>query len=258
MRRVVSTAGVTVSFETYGSGPPLVLVHGSFDDHRSNWEFVRPLFEKQFTVHAVARRGRGKTDATTGHSLEDEGHDVAVVIQAVGEPVFLLGHSYGAQASLAAAVEVPDRVRKLVLYEPPWPHVLGNKTLAVLEGLARAGDWDSFALTFFRDLLTVPVAELDALRRTAAWPPIVADAPATLNDLRALSRYDFEAKRFRSLRVPVVLQIGTVSPRQLYVTDELAAVLPEVSIQELFGQAHEAMDTAPEMYAEAVTRVLLP
>jgi hypothetical protein len=38
----------------------LVLVHGSFSDHNSNWEFVKPLFEKQFTVYAVARRGRVK------------------------------------------------------------------------------------------------------------------------------------------------------------------------------------------------------
>jgi pimeloyl-ACP methyl ester carboxylesterase len=40
------------------------------------------------------------------------------VIQSIGEPVFLLGHSYGAHTALAPAAEVPDRVRKLVLYEP--------------------------------------------------------------------------------------------------------------------------------------------
>ena len=40
------------------------------------------------------------------------------VIQSIGEPVFLLGHSYGAQTALAAATNVPDRIRKLVLYEP--------------------------------------------------------------------------------------------------------------------------------------------
>jgi len=42
----------------------LVLVHGSFSDHKTNWEFVKSLFEKQFTVYAIARRGRGETDAT--------------------------------------------------------------------------------------------------------------------------------------------------------------------------------------------------
>jgi pimeloyl-ACP methyl ester carboxylesterase len=246
-----------VSYETWGSGPPLVLVHGAFSDHHTNWEFVRPLFEKRFTVHAIARRGRGETDATEGHSLHDEGRDVVAVIRGIGQPVFLLGHSYGAQVALVAAAQVPDRVRKLVLYEPPWPRVVGQQALAPLEELARVGDWDGFAVRFFRDLLSVSVRELDALRASALWPPIVADAKASLGDLRALSRYDFQPERFRDLRVPAVLQVGTESPRDLYVTDALAAVLPDVHIQELAGQAHEGMTLAPAMYVEAVASVLL-
>jgi pimeloyl-ACP methyl ester carboxylesterase len=179
------------------------------------------------------------------------------VMQSIGEPVFLLGHSYGAQTALAAAAKVPDRVRKLVLYEPAWPRVVGKEALARLEQLAQTGDWEAFAVTFSRERLSVPVEELDELRATELWPPMIADAPASLGDLRVLSRYDFQAERFRELRVPVMLQIGTESPRDLYVTDALAAVLPEVCLQELPGQAHEAMTTAPEMYARTVSRFLL-
>lgn len=258
MHRIPSPAGAIVSYEKYGSGSPLVLVHGGFSDHHTNWEFVKPHFEKRFTVYAVARRGRGESDATEGHGLLDEGRDVAAVIRTIEGPVFLLGHSYGAQTALAAAAEVADRVRKLVLYEPPSPRAFGTKELGMLEDLARLGDWESFTLTFFRDLLRVPVHELEALRSTPLWAPIVADALASLGDVRALSRYDFRAERFRDLRIPVVLQIGTESPRELYVTDALAAELPDAVIQELAGQAHEGMTTAPEMYAEAVSRVLLP
>jgi pimeloyl-ACP methyl ester carboxylesterase len=126
-----------------------------------------------------------------------------------------------------------------------------------LEELAQVGEWDGFARTFFRDILYVPVEELDELRATDLWPPIIADAEASLGDIRALSRYDFEADRFRELRVPVLLQIGTKSARDLYITDALAAVLPDVRIEELPGQAHEGMTTAPELYAEAVSRFLL-
>ena len=139
MQRITSPAGATVSYDKYGSGPPLVLVHGGFSDHKTNWEFVKPLFEKQFTVYAIARRGRGETDATEGHSLEDESRDVVALIQSIGEPVFLLGHSYGAQIALAAAAKVPDRVRKLVLYEAAWPRIVGKEALTRLEELAQAG-----------------------------------------------------------------------------------------------------------------------
>jgi pimeloyl-ACP methyl ester carboxylesterase len=257
MQRIPSPAGATVSYDQYGSGLPLVLVHGAFSDHQTNWEFVKPLFENQFTVYAIARRGRGETDATAEHSLEDESRDVVAVMQSIGGPVFLLGHSYGAQTALAAAAQVPDRVRKLVLYEPAWPRVVGQEALARLEELAQAGDWEGFAVTFFRDRLYVPVEALDELRATELWPPIIADAKASLGDLRALSRYDFQAERFRELRVPVMLQIGTESPRDLYVTDALAAVLPNVRIEDLPGQAHEGMTTAPQMYAEAASRFLL-
>ncbi len=94
--------------------------------------------------------------------------------------------------------------------------------------------------------------------RTAASPSgeACADAPATLGDLRALIGYAFDAERFRALRMPVLLQTGSESPREIYVTDALAPVLPGVCIEALPGQAHEAMTTAPALYGEAVSRFL--
>ena len=257
MQRIVSSTRATISYEKYGAGPPLVLVHGAFSDHHTNWEFVKPLFEKQFTVYALARRGRGETPATRDHTLEDESMDVAALIQAIDEPVFLLGHSYGAHAALAAAARVAQRVRKLVLYEAAWPTLIGEASLALLERLARERNWNALAETFFHDVLSVPMQELRELQATPLWPPIAADAQASMGDLRALSRYDFRPEQFRELPMPVMMQIGTESPRHFYVTDDLAAVLPHARIDELAGQAHEGMTTAPSSYAESVTRFLL-
>lgn len=254
---ITSPSGVRIGFERWGEGPPLVLVHGAFSDHRTNWMYVKPHLERHFTIHAMARRGRGATEATAGHGIEDEAEDVVALIRQIGAPVCLLGHSYGGHVALTAASRVPELVRKLILYEPPWPHLIEPTSLAALDPLAEAGDWDGFARTFFAEILSVPQSDLEALRGTADWSAILTDAPATLCDLRALSRYQFVPERFRELSIPVLLQVGSESPPNLYATDALAATLPDATIDTLAGQAHEGMTTAPELYAESVRRYLL-
>ena len=252
----LSSSGAMIGCDVYGEGPPLLLVHGAFSDHRTNWAYVKPMLARRFTVYAMARRGRGASDATTGHSLEEEIDDAASLLGRIGAPAFVLGHSYGAHVALGAALAAPASVRRLVLYEPPWPHLVDAAALEPLESLAVAGDWDGFATGFFRDVLAVPEGVLSEMRRSPDWPLIVADAPASLGDLRAAARYAFTPERFQSLPMPVLLQVGSESPADFYVTDALAAVLPRVEIGELAGQAHEGMTTAPKQYASAVCRFL--
>jgi pimeloyl-ACP methyl ester carboxylesterase len=258
MYTIKAEHGIQVSYEKHGSGPPLVLVHGAFSNHRSNWEFVLPYFSEQFTTYTVARRGRGDTDATEGHSLEEESLDVAALVRAIGEPVYLLGHSYGAHVALGAANIVRKSVRKLVLYEAPWPGILEGSVPEPLLAHAKANDWDGFSYWFFKNVLFVPAEELNALRATDLWTPIEADAKASFSDLCALSKYHFKPDRFAQLRMPILLQMGTESPRHLYTTDRLAEILPDVRINSLEGQAHEAMTTAPDRYASAVINFLAP
>jgi pimeloyl-ACP methyl ester carboxylesterase len=257
MKTLRTSSGTVVSYSKEGSGPPLVLVHGAFSDHETNWTSVAPLFRQRFSVYAIARRGRGATTPTIGHTLEEEAQDVVEVVGAIGSPVFLLGHSYGAHCALLAAAQQPHLIRGLVLYEPPWPDVVNPDALAALEALAAGGAWDQFAYAFFATMLRVPVQELDLLRASELWNPIVADAPASLQDLRAVRAYQFDPHRFSSVAMPVMLQVGSESPRHLWVTDALAAVLPDARIGLLAGQAHEGMTTAPELYKEVTTRFLL-
>lgn len=252
MERFHPTQGRTISYERAGNGPPLVLVHGAFSDHRTNWEFVMPALSERFTVYAIARRGRGETTATEWHGIEDEAADLVALLERIGEPVLLLGHSYGAHCALAATDLAPERVRRLVLYEPPHTDLLTPDALAHLEALAAAGRWDDLAFSFFRDTLLGPEADLEALRQSELWPPIVKDAPASLGDLRALTRHTVDLERCRRLEMPILLQTGTESPGQLYLTDALAAVLPNARIGRLAGQAHEGMTTAPQLYLESL------
>ena len=256
MERITTPAGITVSYEKSGSGPPLVLVHGSPTNQMTAWMLVKPLLEPQFTVYAVARRGRGETSATKGHTIPEEGADVAAVIEAIGKPVYLLGHSFGAQVSLAAAALIPDQVLALVLYEPPLPTAMNPAELAHSQDQAEAGDYDGMVDEFFRKVVQVQGSEVDFMRSTPVWAFLVSDGPASIREWPALLNYQFDADRFRSLDLPVLLLTGSESPQDIYATDALAAALPNATVGVLAGQGHGATVTAPKEFVDAVASFL--
>jgi pimeloyl-ACP methyl ester carboxylesterase len=256
MQHVKSVDGTTVSYERYGSGPPLVLVHGAFSDQVTNWQECKDLLAEHFTVYAIARRGRGETSVTQGHSVADEVADVVAVLRHIAEPVFLLGHSHGAICALDAAAQYPEGIRKLVLYEPPDPPLVKPDELPQLEQFAASEDWDGLVEAFMQ-ILQVPAEEIAEIKTTPFWSVWTADAKASMNEIRAFAHYNFEAEQYRTLTVPVQLLIDSESPRDAYATDDLAAVLPDVRITTLEGTAHEGMTMVPERFVEKVSEFLL-
>src|SRR5215203_7442570 len=114
---VTSKDGTPIAYWRSGQGLPLVLVHGTTADH-SRWAPVMPAFERHFSMCAIDRRGRGGSGDSDDYAIEREFEDVAAVVDSLGEPAFLVGHSYGALCALEATLLTPN-VRKLVLYEPP-------------------------------------------------------------------------------------------------------------------------------------------
>lgn len=58
VERFTSKDGTQVACFVTGSGPPLVLVHGTGADH-ARWAPVLKAFEPRHTLYAVDRRGRG-------------------------------------------------------------------------------------------------------------------------------------------------------------------------------------------------------
>src|SRR5947208_5758180 len=114
MEAVKSRDGTPIAYERAGSGPPLVLVHGSTSDHDTAYRYVIPMLERYFTVRALDRRGRGDSGDGPAYSLERELDGVVAVIESADGPVNLFGHGCGALVALEASVRATD-VRKLGL-----------------------------------------------------------------------------------------------------------------------------------------------
>jgi pimeloyl-ACP methyl ester carboxylesterase len=100
--------------ETIGSGPRVVLVHGSVGNGGATWESLRPLAER-YTLVILDRPGYPPNPPVDRADFDEQ----ATVIAELLEPGdHLVGHSYGGVISLLAAAQT-DGLQSLTVNEPP-------------------------------------------------------------------------------------------------------------------------------------------
>ena len=102
--------------EEWGSGTPVVLVHGSLATGAEEWEAQRPLATEGFRLIVPDRRGYGASPAATG---EDYLADADDIVELMGDGAHLVGHSYGGLGVLFAAARRPEATKSLTLLEAP-------------------------------------------------------------------------------------------------------------------------------------------
>lgn len=120
--QTVSLGGVAVHYTRAGrpDRPSVVLVHG-FSDNGLCWSAVARALEDAYDLVLPDMRGHGLSARAGATPEVDMAADVAALIDHLGldRPV-LVGHSMGAMVSYQVAVRFPERIRALVLEDPPW------------------------------------------------------------------------------------------------------------------------------------------
>lgn len=118
--RSVVAAGIRTNVHDLGSGPPLLLIHGSGPGVSAwaNWRLAMPELARQARVIAPDMVGYGYTERPADQRY---GMDTWIG-QAVGlldaldiEKTDLVGNSFGGALALALTIRHPQRVRRLVL-----------------------------------------------------------------------------------------------------------------------------------------------
>jgi pimeloyl-ACP methyl ester carboxylesterase len=259
VEQISSKDGTAIGFKRSGAGPAMLLVHGATADHR-RWSEISPKFEKHFTVYAMDRRGRGGSGDSPDYDLLREAEDVAAVVDSIGEPVNLLGHSYGGLCSLEAAL-LTDKINQLILYEPAGSggaHHYSQNTIDQMQELIDSGEFEAAVEMMFREIVKMPAHELEAYRKLPMWKGRILLAPTLPRELASDISYRFNAQRFRDLRVPTLLLLGGDSPAFVQETTErINSAFPNSKIVVLPGQQHIAMDTNPDLFAREVLGFLL-
>lgn len=106
--------GINMYTEQYGSGKPLLLIHGNGGSIQSMASII-PFFSKGYKVIAVDSRAHGKsTDAADSLSFEMMADDEAALLDQMHiDSAYVIGWSDGGIIALVLAMRHPNKVIKL-------------------------------------------------------------------------------------------------------------------------------------------------
>lgn len=243
--------------ETFGSGKPIVLIHG-WAMHSGIWRDFAKALAQDYQVTLIDLPGHGRSEAITPFTL-------ATVIPALIEnvpdlPCCWLGWSLGAAFVLEVARLYPNRINKLILLSgtpcyvkmDSWPGMEER----VLENFATSLQQDSQG-TLLR-FLSLQVKGLDdpksALKKIM---PLVSESPApdqqTLQQgLTILKETDLRSV-FADLMIPVAVilgQLDTLVPVQI--GEKLQALLPAMDLKVIARAGHVPFLSHQEAVVTAV------
>lgn len=245
-----------------GGVRPVLALHCSLA-HAGAWaglaEAVRGV-----TVTAFDQPGHGRSGDWDGsgdyHALATR---IAVALAGglgSGQPVDLFGHSFGGTVALRMAVERPDLVRSLTLFEPVLFAAARDRAEFVpfqashleLVQLLADGDRTGAAALFQGQWGTGAFADLPDRQRsyiTDRIHLIAAQNPVLLDDAAGL----LQPGRLEAVRVPVLLIEGGQSPAIIgAVQSVLARRMPRVTRRVVPEAAHMVPITHPLAVAAAV------
>lgn len=117
--RWLERPGGRIAYEVHGEGPLLVCMPG-MGDLRESYRFLAPrLAEAGYRVAVMDLRGLGDSSASwEDYGQRAMGEDALALVELLGGPAVIVGHSFTPDSAIHAAVEAPDLVRGAVLLGP--------------------------------------------------------------------------------------------------------------------------------------------
>jgi hypothetical protein len=259
---VASADGTSIAYEVFGAGPLLIAVCGATCD-RALMRSTAQALGRHFTTVNYDRRGRGDSGDTLPYAVDREIEDIAALIDRIGGPAHLYGHSSGAGLVLhAVAAGLP--VDQFVLHDPPYsPDDESSRDGARRYGQTirslLAQDRRADALETFCRLTGMPEEVIDGMRGSHRWAELTALAPTLAYDSAVMGDLESggavpEDVVVRVPRPGLVLVGGASPPFMMEVGRRLAHLLPEGRLHVVEGHGHVV---PPDVLAPVVAEHLL-
>ena len=226
------------------------------------WRQLGEALESRYELLAPEHYGCDSVGPWSGEhafTLADEAARTIGIIDRSDCKVHLVGHSYGGGVALRAAIERPNRIASLTLYEPSAFYLLkalgarGAVALAEIQAIATqtaegviTGDYRGAAVSF-----------VDYWGGTGAWAALRPSVQAALTrwipkaplDFRALIEEPTSASGYADLRFPALILQGEHAPAPTrLIAETLPTLLPTAHLVVIAGAGHMGPLThAPEV-----------
>ena len=240
---VTSKDGTKIAYDKVGSGPVVVLVLGALNSRKSGAKLAK-LLASRFTVISYDRRGRGDSTDTAPYAPQREVEDVKALIDEIGEPVFLYGHSSGAALAIEATNKLNKQVRKLAMYEAPYALASDaskaareyNSLLKKLLASGRNGD----AVALFVRSVGVSDKQVQAMKRMTMWRGLERLAPTLAYDSDILGEgHSLPTALLAGITTPtLVMHGGAGTPAMRDAAQAISEAIPKAQLRTLAGQTH--------------------
>jgi pimeloyl-ACP methyl ester carboxylesterase len=260
---------MTMTMNSLSAPLPVIALHCS-GGGAGQWRALGDVLGSRRALITPEHYGCESTGPWTGDhafTLADEAQRTIAIIDRNEGNVHLVGHSYGAGVALHAAVERPDRIASLTLYEPLAFHLLrtmGERGAAALSEILAIAARTAKAVTS-GNYRAAAISFVEYWSGRGAWVALRPSVQAALTrwmpkaplDFRALISERAPASAYARFPFPVLIMRGERAPApSRLVADVLASVIPAARLGVIAGAGHMGPLThAPEVNAAIARHV---
>lgn len=238
---------------------PVVALHSSASSSLQ-WRHLENALSDRFAVSAPNLPGYGGEAITVAPSKDGVRTVAEPIIQhigAFGQPVHLVGHSFGAAVALKIALTRPDLIKSLTLYEPAAFHFLKSgdqQERALFDGISQISNSVSDNHAAGTPALGMQTF-VDFWNGTGAWdkmPQHTQDnlstlAPAIMSDFANGYTETWSLDDLADLQMPVLMLMGMDSPDVAqHVAMRIADAIPHSRLAMLPDLGHMAPVFEPD------------
>lgn len=260
--------GVRYHVDTWGTGFPLLLLHG-FTGNSEGWKEFAPFWKDHSKTIALDIIGHGKSGSPPDigqYQIEESAAVINSLLEKMGiGKIDVLGYSMGGRLALTFAVNYPEKVRKLIL-ESASPGLrteaerherrIQDKKLSEKiqqEGIKNFIDyWENIPL--FQSQKSLP----EKIRTRIRCQRLANSIDGLANSLNGMgtgvqpSWWD----ELAHLEMPVLLITGNLDQKFCRIAEEMSKILPNVKWKTAEDAGHAIHVEKPELFGTIVSGFL--